>query len=88
MAIRELNLDRPAEALGWLDRAVGLVESDPHWSGGSFRSSIEDQRAKALDRLGRPTEAAAARDKSRACGRAAPAEPAPLSTTGPTPTNG
>lgn len=72
LARRDLANDRPGEALVWLDGAVALIDRDPNWSVGEFRQSIEMSRASALDRLGRPAEAAAARDKAKACQRPLP----------------
>jgi tetratricopeptide (TPR) repeat protein len=84
LAVHELSAGQPAEALVWLDRAVGLVQSDPMWSGGQFRGDIEDRRATALDRLGRKTEAAAARDKAREYRLAVTAGGLPSRTAAPT----
>jgi hypothetical protein len=72
LAKHDLTNDRPGDALAWLDRAVALIDRDPNWSTGAFRHSIEIGRASALNLLGRPAEAAAARATAEACRRRLP----------------
>ena len=80
LAAHDLKEDRPADALGWLDRAVALIEHDPTWSDGPFRRAIDAARAESLKRLGRVAEAAAARLRaatSRPAGCPAAESPTP-----------
>lgn len=68
----DLDNGRYAVALAWFDRSVVLIERDPTWTDGPFRRAVETSRAAALDRLGRPADAAAARAKAAACRRPEP----------------
>jgi serine/threonine protein kinase/tetratricopeptide (TPR) repeat protein len=67
LAIHDLDGGRANEALAWLDRAVTLIDHDARWSDGPFRRDVETCRAKALDRLNCPKEAAAARTRADRC---------------------
>jgi tetratricopeptide (TPR) repeat protein len=69
LAVHDLTVGRFGDALAWLDRAVGLIDHDPQWTDSEFRRDVELRRAAALDQLGRPAEAAAARARANRCRR-------------------
>jgi tetratricopeptide (TPR) repeat protein len=76
LAVHDQDAGKSDAALSWLDRAVFLINQDPRWSDGPFRRDLETRRAMAFDRLGRPSEAAKARDRADRC-RQAPAATVP-----------
>jgi tetratricopeptide (TPR) repeat protein len=70
LAVHDWDTGEASESLAWLDHAVALIDHDLQWTGGPFRREIETRRALALDRIGRPAEAAAARARADRCQRA------------------